>query len=159
MKIHENPWKSMKIHENPWKYMEINENQWKSMEINENPWKPMEINENLWKSLTLSSSRRRRRPLGAAWAAPDDQTRALTCPQCPRTMLDPSTRPGECLRDPNSRIQRFDTDATKYQEISLIIKKHNYIGLSLFNINKVVDIKFPASGAATLTWGKHVGCT
>ena len=33
----------------------------------------------------------------------------------------------------------------------------HHIGLSLFNINKVVDIKLPASGAATTTSGSSRG--
>ena len=110
-------------------------NNGKSMKTTGNLCKSMEIYEtdgNQWNSLVLSSSRRGRRPPVAAWAASDDQTHALTCSQCPRMMLGPSRRLGECIRLPYFRIQRSVTDWTKYLGILTIKKKHNYIVACFF---------------------------
>ena len=74
----------------------------------------------------LMSSRRRRRPPGAALAAPDDQTHALTCPQCSLMMLDRSRRtegrPIRLQQPPGTRGSRL----AKYVHVFCLLKKKLY---------------------------------
>ena len=109
---------SSKIHENQWKSSKINENLWFSLIFNENLWFSLIFYDNAW------SSRRRRRPPGAARASPDDQSQSLTSPQCPRIMLGPSSRPGDRL----GRPQVADGSCAKKNTPKTSLKKiQNYM--------------------------------
>ena len=99
--------------------------------------KSKEIIANQWKTMKLLELER---SIGGVYGSSarvsgvNNQTNVLSCSQCARIILGPpwtSGGRGNAYGDPIDRIQRFATDSTHYHDITLIIKKHNYIAFGI----------------------------
>jgi hypothetical protein len=58
-------------------------------------------------------------------------------------MTEPRRGRGDATPVQKSKIQRLDSFGTKYQEITIIIKKHNYIVACFFKRTDIADVMSP----------------